>query len=155
MFDIDQSIAVEEKGYTVRQVSNVIHKTTKDKLPMFFIDLEPAEINKDIFNLTSLLYTRVKIEEPHKRKTIVQCLNCRPYGHSRKYRAYPLRCVYCWEYHQPAVWKLETHLPHELSAKTTIRPTIKTARYTNKSINFNYHQKDKVQIVKSSSNPRP
>jgi len=42
-------IAIEEIGFSVRQVSNVLQKTTKNKLPMFFVDLEPAEINKDIF----------------------------------------------------------------------------------------------------------
>lgn len=96
---VDIGIAIEEKGYTVRQVTNIIHKTTKVKLPIFFIDLDPAEINKEIFNLTSLLHTRVRIEEPHKRKDIVQCLNCQEYGHSRKYCAYPPRCVRCGEHH--------------------------------------------------------
>jgi len=96
-FDI--GIAIEDKGYTVRQVTNVIHKTPKVKLPIFFIDLEPAEINKEIFNLTSLLHTRVKIEEPHIRKDIVQCLNCQEYGHSREYCAYPPRCVRCGKHH--------------------------------------------------------
>ncbi|KAE9529197.1 hypothetical protein AGLY_011993 [Aphis glycines] len=76
---VDIGIAIEEEGYTVRQVSNVIHKTTKVKLPIFFIDLDPAEINNEIFNLTSLLHTR--------------------YGHSRKYCAYPPRCVRCGEHH--------------------------------------------------------
>lgn len=96
---VDIGIAIEEEGYTVRQVANVIHKTTKDKLPIFFIDLEPAEINKEIFNLTSLLHTKIKIEEPHKRKDIVQCLNCQEYGHSKRYCAYPPRCVRCGEHH--------------------------------------------------------
>ncbi|KAF0707613.1 Uncharacterized protein FWK35_00035033, partial [Aphis craccivora] len=96
---VDIGIAIEGEGYTVRQVSNIIHKTTKVKLPIFFVDLDPAEINKEIFNLISLLHTRVKIEEPHKRKDIVQCLNCQEYGHSRKYCAYPPRCVRCGEHH--------------------------------------------------------
>lgn len=96
---VDIGIAIEEERYTVRQVANVIHKTTKDKLPIFFIDLESTEINKEIFNLTSLLNTRVKIEEPHKRKEIVQCLNCQEYGHFRKYCAYLPTCVRCGEHH--------------------------------------------------------
>jgi len=69
-------IAIEEIGFSVRQVSNVLQKTTKNKLPMFFVDLEPAEINKDIFRVTSLLHTKIKIEEPHKRKDVIQCVNC-------------------------------------------------------------------------------
>ncbi|VVC42920.1 Pre-C2HC domain [Cinara cedri] len=51
--------AIEELGYTVRQVANVIHKITKNKLPIFFIDLEPAAINKEIFNLTVVLHTKL------------------------------------------------------------------------------------------------
>jgi len=98
---VDIGIAIEEKGYTVRQVTNVIHKIAKVKLPIFFIDLEPAEINKEIFNLTSLVHTRVKLEEPHIRKDIVQCLNCQEYGHFRKYCAYPPRCV-CFGEHHPS-----------------------------------------------------
>lgn len=41
---VDIGIAIEEEGYIVRQVANVIHKTTKKKLLLFFIDLELAEI---------------------------------------------------------------------------------------------------------------
>jgi len=69
-------IAIEDLGFSVRQVANVLQKVTKNKLPMFFVDLEPATINKDIFNLTSLLHTKIKVEEPHKRKDIMQCHNC-------------------------------------------------------------------------------
>lgn len=77
-------VAIEDKGYTVRQVANVLQRETKNKLPIFFIDLEPATINKEIFTLTSLLNTKVKVEEPHKRKDILQCLNCQDYGHTKK-----------------------------------------------------------------------
>jgi hypothetical protein len=60
----DIGIAIQEIGYTVRQVVNVRHKITKKNLPLFFVDLEPAEINKDIFHVTSILHTKVRIEEP-------------------------------------------------------------------------------------------
>lgn len=92
-------IAIEEIGFSVRQVANVLKKITKDKLPMFFVDLEPAPINNDIFSVTSLLHTKVKIEEPHKRRDIIQCQNCQDYGHSKKYCSYQPRCVRCGENH--------------------------------------------------------
>jgi len=95
--DIKNTIEIEE--YTVCQVANVIHKITKNKRPIFFIDLEPSETNKEIFNLTLLLHTRVKIEEPHKKKGIVQCFNFQEYRHSRKYCDYPQICVRCEEHH--------------------------------------------------------
>lgn len=92
-------IAIEEIGFSVRQVTNVLQKTTKNKLPLFFVDLEPAAINTDIFSVTSLLHTKIKVEEPHKRRDILQCLNCQEYGHSKKYCSYSPRCVRCGEEH--------------------------------------------------------
>lgn len=92
-------IAIEDLGFSVRHVANVLQKVTKNKLPMFFVDLEPATIIKDIFNLSSLLHTKIKVEEPHKRKDIIQCHNCQEYGHSKKYCAYSPRCVRCGKNH--------------------------------------------------------
>ena len=43
-------IAIEDLGFSVRQVANFFQNVTKNKLPMFFVDLESATINKDIFN---------------------------------------------------------------------------------------------------------
>jgi len=96
---VEVGIAIEEIGFTVRQVSNVLQKTTKNKLPIFFVDLEPAEINNDIFGVTSLLHTKMKIEEPHKRKDVIQCHNCQEYGHTRNYCSYSPRCVRCGGHH--------------------------------------------------------
>ncbi|VVC35090.1 Pre-C2HC domain [Cinara cedri] len=92
---VDIGIAIQEIGYTVRSVMNVLHKTTKSKLPIFFVDLEPAKINKDIFHLNSILNTKIQIEELYKRRDIIQCTNCQEYGHSKTYCAYPSRCVRC------------------------------------------------------------
>jgi len=83
----------------VRNVANVRHKTIKKNLPLFFVDLEPAVINKDIFHVTSILHTKVRIEEPNKRRKIIQCQNCQKYGHSKSYCSHPPRCVRCAEFH--------------------------------------------------------
>lgn len=96
---VEIGTAIEEIGFSVRQVTNVIQKTTKNNLPMFFVDLEPAAINTDIFNVTSILHTKIKIEEPHKRRDILQCHNCQDYGHSKKYCSYSPRCVRCGDEH--------------------------------------------------------
>jgi len=34
---------------------------------MFFVDHNPQGNDRDIFNVTALLHTKVKIEEPHKK----------------------------------------------------------------------------------------
>jgi len=68
--------ALEEIGHTVRNVTNVKHYQTKITLPMFFIDIDPNESDSDIFSNTSILHTKVKIEEPYKKRQIPQCQNC-------------------------------------------------------------------------------
>jgi hypothetical protein len=85
----DISLAIEEIGFSTRQVTNIKHHQTKMALPMFFVDLEPDPSNKDIFNVKSILHTLVKVEEPHKRRDIPQFLNCQSYGHTRAYCSYP------------------------------------------------------------------
>lgn len=86
---------IEELGFLVRQVVNIRHSQSKKSQPMFFVDLEPSEHNKEIFGINSLLHTQVKIEESHIRKNMVQCHNCQDYRHSRSYCAYKSRCVRC------------------------------------------------------------
>jgi len=73
-------IAITEIGYTVRNVSNILHKTSKQSLPIFFVDLDPAEINNDIFHFKYLLHTKISVEEPHKCRVIIQCTNYQDYG---------------------------------------------------------------------------
>lgn len=105
------STAIKEIGFPVRQVTNIKHYQTKNALPMFFVDLEPDPSNKDIFNIKSLLHTIIKVEEPHKRREIPQCLNCQSYGHTRAYCAYPSRCVKCGENHPTQICKKTSDTP--------------------------------------------
>lgn len=84
----------------MRNVTNVKHHQTKISLPMFFIGIDPnGENDTDIFSITSILHTKVKIEEPYKKRQIPQCQNCQTYGHTRSYCAYPPICVKCGENH--------------------------------------------------------
>ncbi|VVC31471.1 Pre-C2HC domain,Endonuclease/exonuclease/phosphatase,Reverse [Cinara cedri] len=73
--------------FEIRRVTNVLHKKTKIPLPLFFVDLEPTIRSTEIFNLSSLLHTKIKVEEPYKSKTISQCNNCQEYGdHPASYK---------------------------------------------------------------------
>ena len=72
----DISSAIEEIGFSTRQVTNIKHHQTK-----------------------TALHTIVKVEEPHNRRDIPQCLNCQSYGHTRAYCSYTPRCVKCGEPH--------------------------------------------------------
>lgn len=85
--------------YEVRQVTPVLHRLNKNPLPLFFVDLEPTIHSNEIFQLTSLLHTKIIVEEPYKHKTISQCANCQDYGHTKAYCGYSPRCVRCGKDH--------------------------------------------------------
>lgn len=85
--------------FEVRQVTPVLHRLNKTPLPLFFVDLEPSSHANEIFQLTSLLHTKIIVEEPHKPKSISQCANCQDYGHTKAYCGYSPRCVRCGKDH--------------------------------------------------------
>lgn len=96
------STAIKEIGFTVKQVIITLHHQTKISPPLFFVDLTPETISKQIFNITSLLNTKIKVEEPHKCREFPQCQNCQNYGHTKSYYTYSPRCVKCGESHSTA-----------------------------------------------------
>lgn len=92
--------AINAYGHNVRNVSNARSAKTKTPLGMFFVDLEPAKNNKDIYDIEFLLNAKVKFEPPYKKNDIVQCKKCQRYGHSKSYCWYPFRCVKCGSNHE-------------------------------------------------------
>jgi hypothetical protein len=58
------------KSFAVRNISNIQARLSKSPLPLFFVDLDPAPENPNIFNLTSLCYIKIKVKEPHSRKDL-------------------------------------------------------------------------------------
>ena len=56
--------ALNELGYNARSVVNIRNQRTKMPLPLFFVDLEPSENNKSIYNIKTLLHTRISVETP-------------------------------------------------------------------------------------------
>lgn len=45
---------INKLGHEVRNVVNIRHRITKDSLPLYFIDLESEQNNKDIYNVKKL-----------------------------------------------------------------------------------------------------
>lgn len=86
-------------GFSVRNITNIKSKITKTALPIFFVDLNPDPSNVNIFNLSSLCYTKIKIEEPHSRRDLPQCHRCQAYGHTKTYCNREPRCVRCGACH--------------------------------------------------------
>ena len=91
---------LEDLGFSVRNVTNIKKKNeNSNPLPLFYIDLNPAPNNPEIFKLKTLCHSIVKIEEPHSRRDLPQCHRCQNYGHTRTYCNRTPRCVRCGQAH--------------------------------------------------------
>ena len=85
-----------ELGHKARNIINAQHRITKEPLNLFFIDLEPAQNNKEVYEITALQNKIIQIEPPRaKRNNIVQCVRCQHYGHTKSYCNRPFSCVKC------------------------------------------------------------
>jgi hypothetical protein len=82
-------------GHTVRNILYVKRRTTKEPLILFFVDLEPATNNKDIYKLYSIQINIIQVEPPRKARGLVQCMRCQQYGHTMTYCNRPFVCVKC------------------------------------------------------------
>lgn len=73
-----------------------------EKIPTntFFVNLEPNPNNKAVKDIEYIFHQRVKIENPRKQKTPVQCHRCQQYGHSKNNCMRPYRCLKCAEGHK-------------------------------------------------------
>lgn len=90
---------LQEQGHEVRQIVNVLHRSTKEALPIFFVDLEPNKNNKEIFKVSYLGQMKVTFEAPYKKKEIMQCKRCQRFGHTKNQCFRPFRCVKCGNEH--------------------------------------------------------
>lgn len=92
---------LEEFGFIVRNIYNIKSNRTREgqtiqtALPLFYVDLEPATNVKDIYNITALCYTKIRVESPRPKRELVQCIKCQQYGHTQAYCNYSSRCVKC------------------------------------------------------------
>jgi hypothetical protein len=90
---------LSSKGHKVRNIINIRHRITKDPLPLFYIDLEPHQNNKEIYAIEFLCHTKITVEPPRKRNSPIQCTRCQSYGHSKTYCTRPYSCVKCGRAH--------------------------------------------------------
>jgi hypothetical protein len=75
-----------ELGHNARNIINAQHKTTEEPLNLFLVDLEPAEINKEIYNIKALKNKSIQREPPRVNKNnFIKCMRSQKYGHSKSY----------------------------------------------------------------------
>lgn len=101
--DIKEELA--KAGHEATRITNVIikknnnGKQTKLALPLFYVDLITKPNNKDAYELTELLYCKIKIEPPRVKREIPQCKRCQGFGHTQNYCQRQARCVKCGDNH--------------------------------------------------------
>lgn len=98
--------ALTNSGFNVRMVCNISVKSNtppflppRIPLPLFFVDLEPSEINKDIYKINRLLNCVIKIEPPRQKRIVPQCTRCQAFNHTKSYCQHPPRCLKCAQSH--------------------------------------------------------
>lgn len=93
------SVAIEEYNHKVVSITNVLQKTTKNPLPLFFVEIKIKENNKKIYEINKLLNLIVSFEPPHKKREIPQCMKCQEFGHTKNYCQKNPVCVKCAKNH--------------------------------------------------------
>jgi hypothetical protein len=128
--DIRQELS--ELGHNVRHIINAQHRTTKEQLNLFFVDLEPAENNKETYNIKTLQNKIIQIEPPRvKKNNIIQCMRCQQYGQTKSYCKRPFMCVqYGGTHNSKKCKKVNKHHQNGRYAEATTLPTTKVANFT-------------------------
>uniref|UniRef100_A0A6M2DS00 Putative nucleic-acid-binding protein from transposon x-element n=1 Tax=Xenopsylla cheopis TaxID=163159 RepID=A0A6M2DS00_XENCH len=136
-------------GHKVRNIINIRHRTTKDPLNMFFVDLEPAKNNQQIFQITKLLNHIIKVEPPHKNNTIPQCTRCQLFNHTKKYCNRPFICVRCGDNHNSIDCKKNRDLPAKCGLCAGDHP----ANYRGCEYYKNFQRQRRIQFKQHNDAP--
>jgi len=118
---------IEKFGHTVVNIFNIKQNRIHISLPLYFVDLKPSENNKDICQIETLNYTKVKLEPPRPKRNIRQCSKCQRYGHTQAYCYHSPRCVKCAGSHltKQCPRKKNQKMSNAFSAMVIIQPTTK------------------------------
>ncbi|KAL7725116.1 hypothetical protein ACLKA6_018825 [Drosophila palustris] len=88
----DDLTALDHK---VRNIHNASSRTSGKKLNLFFIELEPAPNNKQIYDVKIINHQIVAFEPPIRRGDIPRCYRSQEFGHTRSYCSKAFKCAKC------------------------------------------------------------
>jgi hypothetical protein len=71
---------LEGLGHTARNVFNIRHRLTKAPLSLYFVDREPRDNNKNIYDLQILCNMKIVVEAPRKKLLLCSALGANPTG---------------------------------------------------------------------------
>lgn len=91
---------IEKSGNLVRgEIINARYGPDKTPTSTFFVNVEPGPNNKCLKDIKYIYFQSVVIEDPKKKKSVVQCHRCQQYGHSKNNCMRPYKCLKCGEGH--------------------------------------------------------
>jgi len=122
---------LQKKGHAIRNILNIRHRVNKHPLSMFYVDLEPKENNKEIYNLQYLNNMKINVEPPYKK---IPSLNVQDVSSMaiQKHTAWGPTNVWNAEetIWQPNAKNLKKHLPNASYAQVNIHPTTRAVQST-------------------------
>lgn len=83
------------KTIKVRNKDNQIIDRRHKAFPLFYVDLEPKDNNKDAYEIEHIEYCKVTVEPPHKNSAIPQCKRCQGWNHTKAHCHRPVKCFKC------------------------------------------------------------
>jgi len=86
---------LQARGYKVVDAVNKLKWGSKEPLDMFMLTFSSDENTNKIYEITSILGSKVEIQPLRKSKLIPQCKQCQAYGHTQSYCSKDPRCVKC------------------------------------------------------------
>lgn len=155
---------LSKEGHTVRNIINARSRLTKEALNLFFVDIEPADNNKEIYKIRGILNRTIEIEPPKRTKGIVQCMRCQQYGHTKTYCNKPYTCVKCGGSHSTESCKKTKDTPAKCALCGGPHPAnyrgcefyhrlLNRSHNTNNRLNLQYTANETINM--QSTNRRP
>jgi hypothetical protein len=68
-------------------------------LPLFLVTLPTTQKSQEIFKLSSLCHSCIKVEVYKSQSSLTQCFNCQQFGHVWANCKQPPRCLWCGDGH--------------------------------------------------------
>ncbi|UYV66797.1 hypothetical protein LAZ67_4002878, partial [Cordylochernes scorpioides] len=95
----DIAVELSHLGFKEASVKRLHRQSSKQAMNIVLVELPKYDSNKNIYNLTDLLYQKVVVESFRSPKKVTQCFNCQGFGHGQLNCFLKPKCVKCAEAH--------------------------------------------------------
>jgi hypothetical protein len=141
---------LQARGYKVIDAANKHKWKSKEPLDMYILMFSADENTNKIYEIASILGSKVEIQPLRTSKLTPQCKQCQAYGHTQRYCNKDSRCVKCAGKHHTK----ECRKPKEAQPKCIHCREVHPANYRGCSVAIKL-QKIKTQNTKAKRTSQP